>query len=144
PAAAYPHPVSGGQRQRVMIAMGFRCHPSLVIADEPTTALDVTVQQQVLDLMLDLRRQEGTSVILITHDLGVVAETCDRVDVMYAGRIVEEGTVEEIFQEPRHPYTQALLAAVARMDAPRAERLTMIGGQPPEIFQMPSGCPFHP
>ena len=143
-ARAYPHQISGGQRQRVMIALGFCCHPRLVIADEPTTALDVTVQQQVLDLMLDLRRQEGTSVILITHDLGVVAETCDRVEVMYAGRIVEEGTVEEIFREPRHPYTQALLAAVPRMEAARAERLTMISGQPPEDLPDAAWLPVPP
>lgn len=143
-ARQYPHQISGGQRQRVMIAIGFSCEPRLVIADEPTTALDVTVQQQVLDLMLDLRSQFGTSVILITHDLGVVAQTCDRVAVMYAGRIVEEGTVFEIFSRPRHPYTRALIASVPRLDEPRAERLPSISGQPPEIFASPSGCPFHP
>jgi oligopeptide/dipeptide ABC transporter ATP-binding protein len=140
----YPHQISGGQRQRVMIAMGFCCHPRLAIADEPTTALDVTVQQQVLDLMLDLRSRYGTSVMLITHDLGVVAQTCDRLCVMYAGRIVEEGTVAEIFAAPRHPYTRALLAAVPRIDGPRQERLAAIPGQPPEIFVTPPGCPFHP
>ncbi len=143
-ARHYPHQISGGQRQRVMIAMGFSCEPRLVIADEPTTALDVTVQEQVLDLMLDLRRESGTSVILITHDLGVVAQTCDRVAVMYAGRIVEEGTVAEIFHDPRHPYTRALLAAVPRLDTPRSERMAAIPGQPPELFALPSGCPFHP
>jgi oligopeptide/dipeptide ABC transporter ATP-binding protein len=140
----YPHQISGGQRQRVMIAIGFCNHPRLVIADEPTTALDVTVQQQVLDLMLDLRAQFGTSVILITHDLGVVAQTCDRVCVMYAGRIVEEGLVTEIFATPRHPYSRALLAAVPRLDSPREQHLPSIPGQPPEIFAIPPGCPFHP
>lgn len=143
-AHQYPHQISGGQRQRVMIAMGFSCSPKLVIADEPTTALDVTVQQQVLDLMLELRAQSGTSVILITHDLGVVAQTCDRVAVMYSGRIVEQASVEEIFKSPRHPYTKALLASVPRLEGPRVERLPSIPGQPPEIFAPPSGCPFHP
>ena len=143
-ARMYPHQISGGQRQRVMIAMAFVLNPRLVIADEPTTALDVTVQRQVLDLMLELREQYGTAVILITHDLGVVAQTCDRVLVMYAGRAVEVGTVHEIFHQPRHPYTQALLAAVPRLEGPRTPRLPSISGQPPDIFNSPTGCPFHP
>ncbi len=143
-ARAYPHQVSGGQRQRVMIAMAFACKPQLVIADEPTTALDVTVQRQVLDLMLDLRREHGTSVILITHDLGVVAETADRVQVMYAGRVVETGTVHQIFQNPRHPYTRALLSSVPRLDGERSKRLPAIAGHPPDLLSMPVGCPFQP
>ena len=143
-ARAYPHQISGGQRQRVMIAMAFACNPEVVIADEPTTALDVTVQRQVLDLMLELRRERGTSIILITHDLGVVAETADRVQVMYAGRVVETGTVFELFDNPRHPYTRALLQSVPRLDAERMERMPAIGGQPPEILSLPPGCPFQP
>lgn len=143
-AHSYPHQISGGQRQRVMIAMAFACDPEVVIADEPTTALDVTVQRQVLDLMLELRRERGTSIILITHDLGVVAETADRVLVMYAGRVVETGTVYEIFDDPRHPYTRALLASVPRLDGDRMERLPAIGGQPPDLLSMPEGCPFQP
>ena len=148
-AHAYPHQISGGQRQRVMIAMAFACDPRIVIADEPTTALDVTVQRQVLDLMLDLRRERNTSILLITHDLGVVAETADRVLVMYAGRVVETGTVFEIFDDPRHPYTRALLASVPRLDvAPSAEGegtgLPTIPGQPPDLFSLPPGCPFQP
>ena len=143
-AHSYPHQISGGQRQRVMIAMAFACNPALVIADEPTTALDVTVQRQVLDLMLDLRRERQTSILLITHDLGVVAETADRVQVMYAGRIVETGAVRDIFARPRHPYTRALLASVPRLDTPRSARLPAIPGQPPEILNLPPGCPFEP
>ena len=143
-ARAYPHEISGGQQQRVMIAMAFICGPELVIADEPTTALDVTVQRQVLDLMLDLRRERGTGIMLITHDLSVVAETCDRLLVMYAGRVVELGSVSEIFRSPRHPYTKALLDLLPRLDGPRAERLMSIPGQPPDLLDMPSGCPFHP
>lgn len=143
-AHSYPHQISGGQRQRVMIAMAFACNPEVVIADEPTTALDVTVQRQVLDLMLELRRERGTSIILITHDLGVVAETADRVLVMYAGRVVETGTVFEIFDDPRHPYTRALLASVPRLDGERMERLPAIGGQPPDLLSIPEGCPFRP
>ncbi len=143
-AHAYPHQISGGQRQRVMIAMAFACHPAVVIADEPTTALDVTVQQQVLDLMLDLRREHRTSIILITHDLGVVAETADRVMVMYAGRVVETGTVYEIFDKPQHPYTRALLASVPRLEGERLERMHAISGQPPDLLSLPTGCPFRP
>jgi oligopeptide/dipeptide ABC transporter ATP-binding protein len=143
-AHAYPHQISGGQRQRVMIAMAFACEPEIVIADEPTTALDVTVQRQVLDLMLDLRRERGTSVILITHDLGVVAETADRVAVMYAGTVVETGTAVEIFDDPRHPYTRALIESVPRLDTERSPRLPMIPGQPPDPLTRPEGCPFRP
>jgi oligopeptide/dipeptide ABC transporter ATP-binding protein len=143
-AHSYPHQISGGQRQRVMIAMAFACNPEIVIADEPTTALDVTVQRQVLDLMLDLRRERGTSVILITHDLGVVAETVDRVLVMYAGKVVETGTVFEIFDDPRHPYTRALLASVPRLETERMEQLPGIPGQPPDLLSLPVGCPFQP
>jgi len=143
-AHSYPHQLSGGQRQRVMIAMAFGCDPRIVIADEPTTALDVTVQQQVLDVMLELRRERDTAVILITHDLGVVAETADRVLVMYAGKVVETGTVFEIFDAPRHPYTQALLASVPRLDTQRQERMTGIPGQPPDLLTIPEGCPFQP
>ena len=143
-ASAFPHQVSGGQRQRVMIAMAFACNPDLVIADEPTTALDVTVQRQVLDLMLDLKAERQASVILITHDLGVVAETADRVQVMYGGRIVETGPVEDLFSNPRHPYTRALLASVPRLEGERRTRLHSITGQPPELAHMPPGCPFAP
>jgi oligopeptide/dipeptide ABC transporter ATP-binding protein len=143
-AQSYPHQLSGGQRQRVMIAMAFACDPEIVIADEPTTALDVTVQRQVLALMLDLRRERRTSIILITHDLGVVAETADRVQVMYAGRIVESGTVYELFDDPRHPYTRALLASVPRLETERNTRLPDIPGQPPDLLSLPVGCPFQP
>jgi oligopeptide transport system ATP-binding protein len=143
-AHAYPHELSGGQRQRAMIAMAFACNPAIVIADEPTTALDVTVQRQVLDLMLELCREHQTSIVLITHDLGVVAETADRVLVMYAGRIVERGTVYELFDDPRHPYTRALLASVPRLDTERSPRLVSIPGQPPDLLAMPVGCPFQP
>jgi peptide/nickel transport system ATP-binding protein len=143
-AHSYPHQISGGQRQRVMIAMAFACNPEVVIADEPTTALDVTVQRQVLDLMLELRRERQTSIILITHDLGVVAETADRVLVMYAGKVVETGAVYEIFDDPRHPYTRALLESVPRLDGERTDRLPMIPGQPPDLLSIPPGCPFQP
>lgn len=143
-AHAFPHQISGGQRQRVMIAMAFASDPEIVIADEPTTALDVTVQRQVLDLMLELRREKGTAILLITHDLGVVAETADRVLVMYAGQVVETGTVYEIFDAPRHPYTRALLASIPRLDTERSQRLVGISGQPPDLFSRPVGCPFQP
>jgi oligopeptide/dipeptide ABC transporter ATP-binding protein len=141
-AHSYPHQLSGGQRQRVMIAMAFACNPQIVIADEPTTALDVTVQRQVLDLMLDLR-EGGTSILLITHDLGVVAETADRVLVMYAGKVVETGTVYELFDDPRHPYTKALLSSVPRLDTERSTRLPTVKGQPPDLLSLPSGCAFQ-
>jgi oligopeptide transport system ATP-binding protein len=139
----YPHQFSGGMRQRVMIAMALACKPALLIADEPTTALDVTIQAQILDLMKELQRAEGTAIILITHDLGVVANICRRVNVMYAGRFVEEAAVDDLFARPRHPYTLGLLKSVARLDA-AAESLTPIQGQPPDLVHLPSGCAFNP
>ena len=139
----YPHEISGGQRQRVMIAIAFACNPQLLIADEPTTALDVTVQAQVLALMADMQKKTNTGVLLITHDLGVVAEVCDRVLVMYAGQIVESASVEAIFARPKHPYTQGLLAALPQMTADKRERLQSIPGQPPDLAHLPSGCPFY-
>lgn len=140
----YPHQFSGGMRQRVMIAMALSCNPQVLIADEPTTALDVTIQAQVLDLMQGLAQEFQTATMLITHDLGVVAGTCRRVIVMYAGRIVEEAATPTLFATPAHPYTQALLASVPRADAPRRERLAAIGGQPPNLIDLPSCCPFAP
>ncbi len=139
----YPHEISGGQRQRVMIAIAFACNPQLLIADEPTTALDVTVQAQVLTLMQEMQRETGAGIALITHDLGVVAEICDRVLVMYAGQIVESGTVAQIFANPVHPYTQGLLASLPQLHADRTERLVSIPGQPPDLAHLPSGCPFY-
>jgi peptide/nickel transport system ATP-binding protein len=142
----YPHQFSGGMRQRVMIALALARSPRLLIADEPTTALDVTVQAQILDLLLDLRDRLGMAIILITHDLGVVAETCERAIVMYAGRKVEEGSVEAIFERPLHPYTQGLLRSVPRMGSKgaRAARLTEIPGMVPSPRSMPAGCRFAP
>ena len=140
----YPHQFSGGMRQRVMIAIALSCNPQMLIADEPTTALDVTIQAQVLDLMKGLATEFRTATLLITHDLGVVAGTCDRVCVLYAGRIVETAPTATIFQKPAHPYTQALLAAVPRPDQQRGERLAAIGGQPPNLVRLPPGCPFAP
>ncbi len=140
----YPHEFSGGMRQRVMIAIALSCNPQLLIADEPTTALDVTIQAQVLDLMKGLAQEFHTATLLITHDLGVVAGTCDRVNVMYAGRIVEAAPTRTLFKTPAHPYTQALLKAVPRPDNPRGERLSAIGGQPPNLVNLPPGCPFAP
>jgi oligopeptide transport system ATP-binding protein len=140
----YPHQFSGGMRQRVMIAIALSCNPQILIADEPTTALDVTIQAQVLDLMKGLATEFRTATLLITHDLGVVAGTCDRVCVMYAGRIVESAPTASIFKTPAHPYTQALLAAVPRPDQQRGERLAAIGGQPPNLVNLPKGCPFAP
>ena len=131
-------------RQRVMIAIALSCNPQMLIADEPTTALDVTIQAQVLDLMKGLATEFRTATLLITHDLGVVAGTCDRVCVMYAGRIVETAPTATIFKMPAHPYTQALLAAVPRPDQQRGERLAAIGGQPPNLVNLPPGCPFAP
>ena len=140
----FPHEFSGGMRQRVMIAIALSCNPSLLIADEPTTALDVTIQAQVLDLMKGLAQEFDTATLLITHDLGVVAGTCDRVAVMYAGRIVETAPTRTVFKNPAHPYTQALLNAVPRADTPRGAKLAAIGGQPPNLVNLPKGCPFAP
>jgi oligopeptide/dipeptide ABC transporter ATP-binding protein len=140
---AYPHELSGGMRQRAMIAMALACDPALVIGDEPTTALDVMVQAQILELLTRLRRELGLSLILITHDLSVIAETCDRVLVMYAGRVAEEGAVATVFERPRHPYTRALLAAFPDLAADVRD-LEVIPGQPPDLSDPPSGCRFHP
>ncbi len=140
----YPHQLSGGMRQRVMIAMSMVCNPQLLIADEPTTALDVTIQAQILDLMRKLSKDLGTSVLLITHDLGVVAEMCDRVAVMYAGEIVEQGTAKDIFHNPQHPYTRGLLNAIPKLDAASKERLQPIEGNVPSLTRMPKGCHFAP
>jgi oligopeptide transport system ATP-binding protein len=140
----YPHQFSGGMRQRVMIAMALACEPNLLIADEPTTALDVTIQAQIVELVIRLREQMGMSIIWITHDLGVVAGLADRVSVMYAGFIVEEGDVDSIYDDPRHPYTLALLAALPRVDRRRQQRLKSIPGAPPNLLVKPKGCPFAP
>ena len=140
---AYPHQLSGGMRQRAMIAMALACDPAIVIGDEPTTALDVMVQAQILELLEDLRQKLGLSLILITHDLSVIAETCDRVMVMYAGRIAEEGPVDEVFRRPRHPYTQKLMAAFPNIHADR-RTLDVIPGEPPDLRQPPPGCRFSP
>ena len=141
---AYPHEFSGGMRQRAMIAMALALDPEVLIADEPTTALDVTVQAQILRLIERLNRERGLATILITHDLGIVAETADRVLVMYAGRVVEEGTLEEIFYDPQHPYTWGLLGSLTRLDRERSERLQQIGGTPPSLLDLPAGCSFRP
>ncbi len=139
----YPHQFSGGMRQRVMIAMALSCRPQLLIADEPTTALDVTIQAQILDLMAELQRAEGTTIILITHDLGVVANSCRRVLVMYAGRFVEEAAVDDLFAQPKHPYTLGLLKSLPRIEGVRRP-LTPIEGQPPDLTDLPTGCYFRP
>ncbi|WP_094705945.1 ABC transporter ATP-binding protein [Hahella sp. CCB-MM4] len=140
----YPHEFSGGMRQRVMIAMALLCQPQLLIADEPTTALDVTIQAQILRLMADLKQEMNTSIVMITHDLGVVAGLCDRVLVMYGGRIVEAGPVREIFYAPKHPYTRGLLASMPRLDEQGESHLNSIPGQPPNLQHLPKGCAFHP
>jgi oligopeptide/dipeptide ABC transporter ATP-binding protein len=143
-ADQYPHEMSGGMRQRVMIAMALLNEPKLLIADEPTTALDVTTQAQILQLLERLQDEMGMAVIFITHDLGVIAETADRVAVMYAGRIVEDGTVEEIFYDPQHPYTWGLLGSLTRLDRPRPRRLPQVPGAPPSLLAPPEGCHFRP
>ena len=141
-AEQYPHEFSGGMRQRAMIAMAMSCKPKLLIADEPTTALDVTIQAQIMQLMAKVREETGTAIILITHDLGVVANLADRVAVMYAGKIVETGTAEDIFYRPKHPYTQALLKSLPTVDSDRTERLVSIAGTPPDLLNPPKGCEF--
>jgi oligopeptide transport system ATP-binding protein len=140
----YPHQFSGGMRQRVMIAMALSCDPKVLLADEPTTALDVTIQAQILDLIKRLRNELGMAVILITHDLGVVAGLADRINVMYSGYIVESATAEELFKNPRHPYTLGLLRSIPRIDEPRREKLVPIEGLPPDLIDAPPGCPFQP
>ncbi len=140
----YPHQFSGGMRQRMMIAMALACNPALILADEPTTALDVTIQAQILELMKGLSRKLGVAMVMITHNLGVVARYADRVNVMYAGRIVERGTAREIYANPRHPYTLGLLRSVPRLDEPRKAKLLPIQGQPPDLSRLPAGCAFQP
>ena len=140
----YPHEFSGGMRQRVMIAMGLICHPKLLIADEPTTALDVTIQAQILELMKELQKKTHMGIVFITHNLGVVAEICDKVSVMYAGKIVEQGPVNDIFYTPGHPYTVGLLCSMPRVDADSYERLIPIEGTPVDMLNPPEGCPFAP
>jgi len=142
-ARAYPHELSGGMRQRVMIAIALSCEPRLILCDEPTTALDVTIQDQILKLLSAMRRDLGVSVVFVTHDLAVVAETCERIAVMYAGQVVETGTVDEVFRAPRHPYTLGLLRSVPRFDVVR-QTLDSIPGQPPDLVAPPTGCPFQP
>jgi oligopeptide transport system ATP-binding protein len=141
---SYPHQYSGGMRQRVMIAMALACQPKLIIADEPTTALDVTVQAQILDLLKELTRETGSALILITHDLGVVARYADRVVVMYGGRIIETAPARELYRSPRHPYTRGLMASVPRLDGDAGRRLVPIDGQPPDLAALPPGCAFAP
>jgi peptide/nickel transport system ATP-binding protein len=141
---SYPHEFSGGMRQRVMIAMALSCSPKLLIADEPTTALDVTIQAQILDELRQLRSESGAGVILVTHDLGVVADIADRIVVMYAGRVVEQGSLDEIFYDPQHPYTWGLLGSITRVDRDRSQRLPAIPGLPPSLVKPPEGCHFRP
>ena len=140
----YPHQFSGGMRQRVMIAMAVSCNAEILIADEPTSALDVTIQAQILEILKNLSDELGTAVIMITHDLGVVAGMCDNICVMYAGRVVEQATVDELFEKPRHPYTQSLIKSVPRIDQPGKDRLFSIEGQPPNLIDLPDCCTFHP
>lgn len=140
----YPHHFSGGMRQRVMIALALSCEPKLIIADEPTTALDVTIQAQILQLMKDLSNRMGVALMIITHNLGVIARYADRVNVMYAGKIVEEGTAKQIYHNPKHPYTIGLLASVPRMDRHRGKRLVPIDGQPPDLTKLDNGCAYRP
>jgi oligopeptide/dipeptide ABC transporter ATP-binding protein len=142
--AQYPHQFSGGMRQRMMVAMALACEPTLVLADEPTTALDVTIQAQILELMKTLSRRLGVAMLIITHNLGVVARYADRVNVMYAGRIIEQGTARELYAHPRHPYTLGLLRSVPRLDEARRARLDPIEGQPPDLSRLPPGCAFTP
>jgi len=143
-ARNFPHEFSGGMRQRVMIAMALSCDPSVLIADEPSTALDVTIQAQILQRLRDLREAANAGIILVTHDLGVVADIADRVLVMYAGRIVEQGSLDEVFYDPQHPYTWGLLGSITRLDVPRPPRLPAIGGAPPSLAARPAGCHFRP
>jgi peptide/nickel transport system ATP-binding protein/oligopeptide transport system ATP-binding protein len=141
---SYPHEFSGGMRQRVMIAMALSCDPAVLIADEPTTALDVTIQAQILEVLKELRARTNAGIILVTHDLGVVADIADRIAVMYAGRIVEEGSTDEVFYNPQHPYTWGLLGSITRVDRPRPNRLPSIPGLPPSLIRPPQGCHFRP
>jgi peptide/nickel transport system ATP-binding protein len=143
-AASFPHQLSGGMRQRAMIAMALSCTPTLLIADEPTTALDVTTEAQILDLMRDLQNEIGTSIMFITHNLGVVAQMCDEVAVMYLGRVVERATIDELFYNPKHPYTILLLRSIPRLGTNRGERLESIKGSVPDPYSRVTGCPFHP
>jgi len=143
-ARDYPHQFSGGMCQRAMIAMAVANDPDILIADEPTTALDVTIQAQILDVLRDIRREKGVAIVLISHDLGVVAGLVDRVSVMYAGRVVERGAVDDVYYHPRHPYTRGLLASLPRLDETGHSRLTAIGGAPPSLLHLPPGCVFHP
>ena len=138
----YPHELSGGMKQRVMIAIALVSNPSLIICDEPTTSLDVTIEAQILELLLELREKLGTSIIMITHDLGVIAKICDRVVVMYGGQVVEKGTVREIYYNTAHPYTSGLMHSIARLETNRGEKLHPIEGTPPDLFSPPAGCPF--